>query len=218
MQDSFQGSARPRTAPSTSDVLQLILREKAGGRIALGDLVEAMGERAYGALLLLFAIPNVIPVAIPGWSTVFGLPMILFAGQLATGLHRPWLPRWLADRSISHQDFEKVALKVLPSLIRAERLLKPRLLPLTEWSGERAIGVVCLILAIVITLPIPLGNMLPGLAVTILALGLIERDGVAVLLGHALSLVSLAIVAAVVAAIALAILKAILFFLSSIFG
>src|SRR3546814_11677546 len=88
------------------------------------------------------------------------------------------------------------------------------LLGLTDWTGERVLGIVCLALAVIITLPIPFANMLPGLAVTALALGLIERDGLAVLIGLALSVVSLAFVFFVVVAF----VQAIFFFLAQAFS
>ena len=49
---------------------------------------------------------------------------------------------------------------------------------LTGDTPERVIGAFYLVLAVILTLPIPLGNVLPALAISIIALGMIERDGV----------------------------------------
>lgn len=200
--------------PRISEALRDFQRDEPVERVSLGDLISAMGDRVYGALMLILGFPNVIPVAIPGWSAFFGLPLILFASQLAFGLPRPWLPRWLAARSLARSDFDKILAKSLPHLERAERMLRPRWLWLTDWPSERVIGAVVVVLAIVISLPIPFGNMLPGLAVSVLALGLIERDGVAIVIGLALSVVSLVIVSAVV----IAMVQAVVFFLTRAFA
>jgi hypothetical protein len=56
------------------------------------------------------------------------------------------------------------------------------------------VGIICLILAIIITLPMPLGHVIPGTAISILALGLIERDGVAIAIGIFTAVLGLAIV------------------------
>lgn len=88
-----------------------------------------------------------------------------------------------------------------PLLARAERLLRPRWSWLVNHKAEHVIGAFCLLLAVVLALPIPLGNMLPALAISLIALGILERDGVWVLIGTAAGLVSLFIVTGVVYAL-----------------
>jgi hypothetical protein len=87
--------------------------------------------------------------------------------------------------------------RLVPFLERIERTIRPRLLPLTGPQAERVIGIVGFSLAIIIFLPIPFGNMLPGLALAILGLGLLERDGLAVLLGLLAAVTGVLVVAGV---------------------
>jgi hypothetical protein len=166
-------------------------------RIGIGELVGAMQDRAFGVLMFIFAIPNVLPTP-PGVSSVLGAPLVLLALQLALGRSAPWLPQFIARRSLPAAEFGAVVRKVVPWIARAERLLKPRLGLLARPPAERLIGLVCLVLAIVLFLPIPLGNMLPALAISIFSLAILERDGVAVLIGYVLAAVSMIVVAGVV--------------------
>jgi hypothetical protein len=86
----------------------------------------------------------------------------------------------------------------IPWLARAERLLRPRAVLLVLPPMEYLVGLVCLLLAVVLVLPIPLGNMLPALAISMLALGILERDGFWILAGLAVAAVSAAVVSGVV--------------------
>ncbi|MCA1971587.1 MAG: exopolysaccharide biosynthesis protein [Caenispirillum sp.] len=194
--------------PPASAVLKDLADGWPAPRITLGAIVAAMEDRAYGPLLLIFALPNVLP-APPGLSAILGVPLILFAAQLVIGRHRPWLPRLLADRSFAIDDFGRFLAKATPWLHRAERLLKPRLRWATRFSVERAAALLCLVLSVVVTLPIPLGNMIPALAICVIALGLFEKDGVFVLAGCVIGLVGVTIAGGVVVAAA----KAAVFFL-----
>ncbi|WP_454683619.1 exopolysaccharide biosynthesis protein [Ancylobacter moscoviensis] len=211
-------SAAPDQAGPLDDTLRLseVLTSIAGDttrdRIAVGDLLKAMQERAFGPLMLVFALPNVLPTP-PGTSSVLGAPLVFLAAQLALG-RRPWLPPIIARRSIARKDFAAFVAKATPWLAKAERLLRPRLGGLAHPPAEYVVGLMCFVLAVVLVLPIPLGNMLPALAICILALGILERDGVWILVGMALAIASLGVVSGVVWAF----VKAGLFLLRSLLG
>lgn len=179
-----------------SDILQKIATDPRLERVSIGDIVAAMPGRATAALLFLFAAPNAIPTP-PGTSALLGLPMIYLALQMMLR-HKPWLPKVVAQRSMRLKDFAALVNRAVPLLTRAERMLRPRLLPLVSPAAEVAIGAFCLILALSVALPIPLGNMLPALAVSVLALGVLERDGLWVIIGTALGALSLMVVGGVV--------------------
>ena len=185
-----------------SATLMRIATKAGRERIFIRDLLAELDHRALAAMLFIFAVPNTIPVP-PGVSGVLGAPLIFLAAQLMLGL-KPWLPKIISDRSFARTDFEKVLTKVGPWLQKAERLMRPRLGILAKPPAENLIGAVVLLLSIILFLPIPLGNMLPAIAICILALGLIERDGVWILIGTVTSAVSVVIVSGVVAAFAFA--------------
>jgi hypothetical protein len=186
---------RPRR---TSHLLRDFVTSHPEPRISLGALRDALGDRGFGVLLFIFALPNLVPVNIPLLSAVLGLPLVLLAAQLTYGRHKPWFPRWLTAQSFPRDGFANVVLRSLPYLERAERLLRPRLTVLLSWTGERLIGLAILILALVLALPIPFANWLPACAIAIIGLAIVEKDGLAVLVGLAVGVASLAVAAAVV--------------------
>ena len=197
---------RPK-APEASEPregsLSQRLREMAGSadaeRVSIADLLLALQDRALAALLLLFALPNVLPT-LPGASALLGAPLLFLAAQLCLG--RPaWLPGFIGRRSISRAQFEALLARATPWLDRAEQLLRPRLSVLASAPAQNAIGAVCLLLSLIIFLPIPLGNMLPALAICLMALGLLGRDGWCVLAGLFTAVTALGLVWGVVYAL-----------------
>ena len=163
-------------------------------RVTLGELAEFLGDRSIGGLLLVLALPMALPVPAPGLSVLFGVPLIVISVQLALGYRRAWLPARLARRSVSRSTFLTIIDRILPTLRRIERIVRPRARWLAGPWTRVPVGIICLILAIIITLPMPLGHVIPGTAISILALGLIERDGVAIALGIFTAVFGLAIV------------------------
>jgi hypothetical protein len=178
-----------------SQLLRTLADDTTRERIAVADLLRALGDRAIGALLFIFAFPNILPVP-PGTSAVLGAPLVFLAAQLALG-RTPWLPGVISRRSMSRADFRGMILRVAPWLERAEKLLRPRFGMLTFPPFEYGVGLICLLLATVLVLPIPLGNMLPALSISVMALGLTQRDGYAILAGLVLAVVSSVVVSGV---------------------
>lgn len=158
-------------------------------RISVGELTQKFGGRALGALLFVFGLACTLPLP-PGGTTIFGFPLLLLAPQLVIGASAPWLPRQVKARTISTADLKSGLPKAIAWLRRLEAVSRPRLPILFGPVGERLIGLVCTILALVLILPIPLGNMLPALAVVVLSFSLIQRDGLVALLGYVLAAAS----------------------------
>ena len=210
--ETVDDTGAPEPAVRLSDMLNRIANDESRDRIAIGDLLDVMQERAFGPLLLIFSLPNVLPTP-PGTSAVLGAPLIFLTLQLALG-RDPWLPRIIADRSIARTDFAKFIGRAMPWLAKAERLLRPRLGIFAHPPAEYVVGLMTFILAVVLVLPIPLGNMLPALAICMLALGILERDGVWVIAGMIVGAASLVVVSGVIWAF----VKAGLYLLHSLFG
>jgi hypothetical protein len=113
---------------------------------------------------------------------------------------------------MSREDFHALIHRIAPWLERAEKLLKPRASVLAMPLMEYVVGLVCLLLALVLVLPIPLGNMFPALAISLMALGLLERDGLWVSAGVIMAAVSMVVVSGVV----FALVKAAIFFFTQV--
>lgn len=196
--------------PALSAILRTLADDTRLERVAISDLLAALGDRAIGALLFVFAFPNVLP-APPGLSGILGAPLIFLAAQLTFGL-KPWLPEIITRRSMARQDFQALIQRMAPWLERAEKLLRPRLITATLPPMEYLVGLVCLLMACVLVLPIPLGNILPALGISLMSLGVVARDGVWVMLGLAVAVSASVVVSGVV----FALLKAALFLFTEI--
>lgn len=175
-----------------SEVLRS-LASSGAERLLFADLLSAFGDRAFGALMFVFAAPNMLPLP-PGSSSILGAPLIIVATQLALGRRVMWLPHVVANRSFAMEDFSRFANAVLPWVEKAERFLQPRFPYFFGPLGDRIIGGMCLLMAIILFLPIPFGNMVPAMAVAAFSLALIEKDGIAVMLGWVLSAVGATLV------------------------
>jgi hypothetical protein len=169
-------------------------------RIGVGELLDRFGDRSFGAAMLLLALPNMAPLP-PGASTLFGLPLLLIAAQLALGRRVIWLPAALRRRTIAAPLFARIVQATRPHLRWAERLLRPRLDFMLGPTATRLTGLACVVLAALIALPIPLANFLSGLAVAAFSLGLLRHDGVAILAGWLVTAVSFAATALVSGAV-----------------
>jgi len=192
MPSSEPDSGLPALRHSSDSLSSLLLAFAANftaERVRVRDIIESLGQRSFGFILLIFALPNSLPIlGIPGVSTITGMPMLFVAVQMALGHKRVYLPHWIADSSIATADFQKLITKVAPWLRRVEKLMRPRISFLTLGSAERWLGAFCVLLAFLLILPIPLGNLLPALGILFIALGLIESDGVCVLAGLAIGI------------------------------
>lgn len=192
------GPDGPPKPPRLSDIVRSIDTSR---DMSIGELVDSLGERAFGALMFIFAVPNVIPTP-PGTSAILGLPLVILTWQVLVGRQTLWLPQLVRQRRISKEMLETFVSKVTPVMARLERILRPRLgVVVASNLAERVIGFVAFPLALILFLPIPFGNIPPAAAIACLALGLAERDGLAVLLGYVLGAASVAVLAAVSSAL-----------------
>jgi hypothetical protein len=194
-------TAHPQDFRKISDLLIELGRNGAGDRVRLGDLLSVLGDRAFSISMLILALPNAVGLgAIPGLSTVFGLPQIFLALQMTVGMERPWLPHWLLERTIARKDLDTMIAKSMPYLLRIEKVLRPRWEMMSSYVAERCLGAVFVVLASVVSLPIPFGNQPPAIGIALISLGLVERDGRFIVFGLVASVIAVAIAAAVVLA------------------
>jgi len=177
-----------------SNVLELIAGDQTTDRIAVGSLARAMEHRSVDALLLILALPMAIPIPAPGISAPFGALLMLASTELIFARGKLWLPSGISARSISREYFARFTTRVIPALRRVEHFARPRMTWLTRGWGVRIVGVICLILAVIIALPVPMGNVFPGIVICLLGIGLIESDGLLIGIGLVAAAVVLGIV------------------------
>ncbi|MDI1325409.1 MAG: exopolysaccharide biosynthesis protein [Brevundimonas sp.] len=151
-------------------------------KLYLGELVNAFGERGFGALMLFFGLLSVAIGIIPGTTTVLGAPLLLMGLQLTIRQDQLWLPRWALRRSIERETYRQGVARVLPRLRKMERLSRPRLSIMTSELSEVLIGVATFLLACILILPLWGGNLIPALIISAFGFGLLQRDGLAILI------------------------------------
>ncbi|MGN7619116.1 MAG: exopolysaccharide biosynthesis protein [Ehrlichia sp.] len=174
---------------AVSDLLEEVTSNTDSDRITLFELKSALHARGFGVLMLLFSLPLAVPIPVPpGYTTIFSVPLLLFAFQMLLGLQAPWLPKWLEKKSFKRTTLALIVEKTAPMLRKAEKLTKSRLLFIFNRFGEKCIAFVSLLCAVSIAIPLPLTNFIPASGVSIMSLGLLNRDGVMVIIGMIISL------------------------------
>ncbi len=194
--DGGAAEAAERGEERTSDVLAAFRHALPGERVSLGALVDALGDRSLGTILLALALPTVAPVPL-GLSCLFDLPILLFSARLAFGRRGAALPDWLLRRSVSRRMAERMIDAAMPRLTGIERMLKPRAPRFAALDGQPGFGALLLLLSLTCMVPLPLTGWLPGFALVLLSLGLIERDGAAIAVSLGLTVAALAFFALV---------------------
>lgn len=172
--------------PLSRQVEELARRAADGETLTLQEAILSFQGRGEGVLLLLLVLPFCFPLPVPGLSTVFGLALALLGLRQTLG-RGPWLPRAIAEKRLPAKTFSRLLFRALPALRAFERLAKPRLAWLSESRAARqGHGVAIMILALLLSLPVPVPftNFIPALAVALLALGEMERDGGWILAGY----------------------------------
>lgn len=185
------------------DVTRLLRRlADDGGEtgLTLHDIRDRLDERAYGLLILLLAIPCLVP-GLYGVPQVVGVIVIMLAGQMLVGREEPWLPRWFLTLRCKGAWLTAMADFAEKRLGWINRLSRPRLRRFADGPGEK-LAAVFMILATV-TIVLPLTNTIPSIALALLAVGLIQRDGLFVLAGCAVATGWLTILGAVAAGLML---------------
>lgn len=149
---------------------------------SLGEIRARLTESAFGALLIVLAIPVCIPF-LYGIPQIVSFPMMALAGQMAAGRKEPWLPEKFADRKIDKKSLVRIATTARKWFGWLEALTRPRLMFLSTPLMQRLIGAVLCVFCASILVPLPLTNTVPGIAVTIVAIGLLARDGLVIIPG-----------------------------------
>ena len=175
-------------AGSLGDQLQAIIAALPEDQLTLGQLLQVFGDEGLLLLTILLTLVFLIPVSIPGVSTVFGAAILLVG--ISRVSRRPlWLPAKLRVRALPAARLRPALTGGLHWVRRLERISTPyRLRGLVEGTLAGLFNNLAFILAALLLMApfgfIPFSNTLPGLALLFYAIGMIQRDGTAILLGH----------------------------------
>lgn len=156
---------------------RLLSTEDNADGLTLGDVFSQVGDKGFGLLLVVLALPSALPVPAAGYSTPFGILIAILGLQMIFGRSSPWLPSRAKRMKIKPAFFKKMFHAANQFFSRFEHLIKPRM----RWIGSRLglsfMGVLVLIMACLMIMPIPLTNTAPTMVVFIVGVGLSEDDG-----------------------------------------
>jgi hypothetical protein len=161
--------------------------------ITLRELLEMVGEQGLLLFCMLLTLPFLIPVSIPGVSTVFGLVIILIG--IGVTLNRvPWLPSRLMNRQFATENLIPTLQKGAQFVGRFDRFVRPRLLVLSHGTTiNRFNGFMIIASSLLLMVPlglVPFSNFFPAVAILFLAIGMLQRDGLFITLGYLLFIVT----------------------------
>lgn len=162
------------------------LAEDAEGEVVtLGWIMSQLHERAFGLFLLILALPCCIPF-LYGIPQIVALPLMFVSAQILFGRTSPWLPERLSTREVTRLGLQNLADRAKIWLERIEAVSRPRLAVLTRPPVDRLLGIALVLFSASILVPLPGTNTVPGFAVVLISMGLLQRDGILVLVGSAL--------------------------------
>ncbi|MCB1556888.1 MAG: exopolysaccharide biosynthesis protein [Alphaproteobacteria bacterium] len=152
--------------------------------VPLRMLVDQLHERGFGGLLLLFAMPMALPVPVPpGVNIALATPLVFLTGQQTLGAHMLWLPGGLTRKTLARERVSSWLSAMIPPLQKLEKITRPRWRWATQNGASRFFGFLGLLMALTVCIPLPLTNTVPSLGISLMAIGTLMRDGVAVVVG-----------------------------------
>lgn len=180
--------ADPHHSASLGEQLAAVIASLPPDSLTLGELIEVFGDEGLLLMTMLLTLVFLIPVSIPGVSTVFGAAILLVGVSRLIG--RPlWLPAKLRARALPADRLRPALERGMAWVRRLERLSRPRRLPRLAVSRAATVlnNLAFILAALLLMAPfgfVPFSNTLPALALLLYAVGMVQRDGGAVLLGH----------------------------------
>ncbi|MFP4251150.1 MAG: exopolysaccharide biosynthesis protein [Guyparkeria sp.] len=190
---------RDREPEGLVGLLQLLanIREQ-GESVRLATVLDLVGRRSFGPMLLLAGLVTIAPVIgdIPGVPTLIGVFVFLVALQLMLGREYFWMPEFLLDRRIRRQTLHKVVVWMTPTARFVDRFLRPRLTFLVNGGARYGVAVLAMMVAILMPLMefVPFSANIAGATLTVFGLALISRDGLLALFAFVLTGVSFGVV------------------------
>lgn len=161
----------------TSEVLNK-LAETSGDRLTVATIFASLGEKAFALLIVILGVPNCIPMP-PPIPILCGFLLIGIAFQIGIGRKAPWAPKIVLTRSVAQKDVQRAVMRAMPYVLKMERFSRPRLQWVSPTFSPFLIAILLAIHSIGVIVAAPFIGQIPwGLAICLMGLGLVERDGV----------------------------------------
>lgn len=175
-----------------SEILEKVGQKQKGGKTKISELMEDFHENGILLAMIFFSLPVAIPLPYPpGFTTVMGIPLMILSIQMLLGNKKVSLPQKINDYELKNSTLRAISDKVVPRLVSVEKYVKPRFSFAKSVYCEQFIGFISLLAAFSVALPIPLTNAIPALGIAVMALGLLNRDGLVIIVGFFITVIGL---------------------------
>lgn len=171
-----------------SQVLEDAKKLLTGEKTSLGDILNLFGDRGTAFILFLVALPAALPVPAIGIFIIIAPPLLFLTAQQMIGKKVIWLPEEIKEKEFQTASLIRVIDKSLPITRAVEVLLRPRLTSLTNSLATCVIGLMGFIMALSVLVPLPLTNTVPSIGIALMSMGVLMRDGIAVIFGAIIGL------------------------------
>ncbi len=171
------------TIRTLSELLADAMAEIKTETTTIKELLDIFHERGFGFILFIIALPAALPIPALGINTIIALPLLILTAQQAMGRHIVWLPKSWKARSVSKAKVEGFIETANPWVKRMEFFVRPRLSFMTQGIFSNLIGVAGMVMSLCVAIPLPLTNTVPAFGIALMAIGVLMRDGLAVLGG-----------------------------------
>ncbi|MGB3309939.1 MAG: exopolysaccharide biosynthesis protein [Nodosilinea sp.] len=162
----------------STELNRYFFEEVSTPQVSLKEILTLAGERTFGFLFVLLALPSALPVPAPGYSIPFGIVMFLLALQLIAGRTRPWMPEGWSHKQFDLVSVQKIVKAGAPWLRRLEAVSRPRFTSIcTGLLGRTVLGLAIALMSISMMIPIPGTNTLPAIGIFVTGFGLLDDDG-----------------------------------------
>jgi len=186
---------RQGDTPSTGDLLKKIEEMEGEDQMPIGEITEVIGGRAHGLVLLILSLPETIPMV--GLSAILAAPILILGVVLLIRGADPPVPEWVRRRSLPRKKVQGAIRRTRPVVRWLDRVVRPRWNRLA--TAGRLQGIICIVMAILLAIPIPGVNILAAAAVAGVGLGILQRDGLVIAMAGGSGLLAVLAFGAVVA-------------------
>lgn len=173
----------------------LLLQQKSlNTSLSIEEISAILSHKWQFIVILILTLPFCFPLQIPGFSTPFGLLIAFFGIKMAFGKYA-WLPKRILIKKIKSSTLQKITEKTLWLIGKMRGFIHPRMTWLSDYPISQVVNgilIAALGFLLALPLPIPLSNLVAAWSLFFLSVGLLEEDGVFILLGYLLSLITFA--------------------------
>lgn len=179
---------------TTSSLLNKVVEDNKQDIVKIREIKKSLQAKGFAVLLIVFCLPVCIPFpAPPFYTTIFAIPLLIISAQMIWQQPSPWLPKFLDNKGMKRTTLATIVQKSIPILRGIEKLMKKRLAFSATKTWEKILGIFIFTCGLSILNPIPLTNLVPAYAILIMSLGLLAKDGLAMIIGMLMAILGIMI-------------------------